>query len=507
MEYFLIIDAGTSSIKIFAYDDMGNIIKKVVKEISPVFPRPGWVEQDPIKYWENILDGIDEILNDFGRPLAVGITNQRATTVIWDKDSGEPLYNMITWQDTRALNVAEELSNKSIIRLGRLIGKTAYFFTRILKSLGGSRKIKYLITLAYFKFGCNQPAIHLRWLMDNVNEVSRGIRSGNALFGTLDSWIIWKFLKIHVTDYTNASATGLFDPFSVKWSETIVKILDIPRKILPKIVDSMKFLGRSKHILNSPVTAVIADQQSSLYSAGGVKRGSAKITNGTGTFIDINVGNKPAPALKGTYPMIAIKSGRYTGYLIEGIVQSTGSAVDWLVNIGLLSHPSEASRVSEMIKDSFGITFIPTLAGIGTPYWINSLRGSIFGLSLGARREHLVRALLEGIGYRITSVIKIIEEITNISVNDIIADGNASRHDFLLKIIASLSGKNIYRVKNLDGTSRGAFLLARGVIRKLNVKDAWIPPKIEKKFTPDRKIKFNADLWRKMLNTILSIEV
>lgn len=502
--YYLIIDAGTTTIKVVAYDVSGEIVKKVVNNVPVSFPKPGWVEQDPLLYWEKVFDGIRSVCDELGQPLAVGVTNQRATTVVWDKVDGEPLYNMITWQDTRAFDLAEELSRESLVRLGKFLGFLVEAFAKVFRRLGESRSVKYLITIAHFKFGSNQSGIHLRWLMDNASEFAKAVKAGKAAFGTLDSWILWNMVGRHVTDYTNASATGIFDPFYLKWSDRLIKVLGVPREILPSIVDNMCYLGKSKVALDAPVTAVIADQQASLYSAGGTMRGAAKMTNGTGTFIDVNVGSEPVPAVGGIYPMIAIKQGEKVTYLIEGIVQATGSAIDWLVDLGIIESPAEADELAELAKDSFGVVFIPALAGIGTPYWINEVRGCVYGLSRGTRREHLVRALLEGLAFRLSEVINIVESVSGIRFSEIVADGNASRHDVLLQLIADLSGKKVIRAKNLENSSRGAFLLARGVIKGLSVDEAWISPEAEKVFEPRADTELNHERWLKSLRSCIS---
>ncbi len=501
--YYLVIDAGTTTIKVFAYSERGEIIKRVQNSVPASFPQPGWVEQDPVKYWEKVLEGIRAVCDDLGKPRAIGITNQRATTVVWDRTEGEPLYNMITWQDTRGAELAEQLSRESIVRIGKALGRIVEVFAKLLPELEKHRAAKYLISIAHFSFGSNQPAIHLRWLIDNVPGVSRAIKSGRAAFGTLDSWLVWNLVRKHVTDYTNASATGLFDPFYLKWSDRILKILDIPRSILPELVNSAELLGNTDIALGAPIAAVIADQQASLFSAGGTRVGTAKITSGTGTFIDVNVGEDPKPAIMGTYPMVALKVGNRVQYLVEGIVQATGSAIDWLVELGLIESPAEADEHAERVGTSFGVVFIPTLAGLGTPYWINEALGCVFGISRGVRREHIVRAMLEGIAYRLTEVIQVIEKVAGIPIRQIIADGNASRHDTLLQLVADLSSKTIVRARNLEGSSRGAFLLARSAVNGLSIDEAWIKPEIEKVFEPRSSVEIDIGRLRRALRSCI----
>jgi len=499
-KYYLILDIGTTTVKAFAYSEDGKILKKVLKTTNVLFPEPGYVEQDPEKLWQITYDAATEIINEYGKPNAMGITNQRASTIVWDKETGEPLYNMITWQDTRASDIAKKYTKVFLLKVGRAFGKIANGLSKIIPGSRKSKRLNYLVTMAFFKFGPNQPIMHLRWLLDNVDEVSKAAKDGKLAFGTIDSWIIWKMLSIHVTDYTNASATGLFDPFFLKWSDRLTKIVCIPKRILPKLIDNMGELGKVKIFENAPLTAVIADQQSSLYSAGGFNSGTIKITNGTGTFIDINVGKIPMPGRYGTYPMVAIKWRNKVNYLLEGIVQTTGSAVDWLVSIGILSDPSEASKLAESVKDSDDVIFIPALAGVGTPYWNPKVKGLILGLTRGTRREHIVKALLDGIAIRCAEVLSIIEKASGIKISHVIADGNASRNDYLLQAIADFSNKQIRRVENLEGTSRGAFLLAKGALNQLDIEKAWSEPTYDKIIDPGKR---EPKEWQYVFNLML----
>ena len=492
ISYYLVLDVGTTVVKAFTYSDNGEVLKKITRSAPVLFPEPGFVEQDPEKLWGMVYDASMEIINEFGKPMAVGITNQRASTIVWNKETGEPQYNMITWQDTRATEIAEEYSKKPILRIGRGIGK---IFSKLVKR-SENKRINYLITISNFRFGPNQPIMHLRWLFDNVEDLDKLARENKLAFGTIDSWIIWKMLGKHLTDYTNASATGLFDPFFLKWSDRLTKLVGIPKNILPEIIDNMGYFGEIEIFDKTPLTAVIADQQSSLFSAGGVRAGTIKMTNGTGTFIDINVGSIPYPARYGTYPMIATKWKENVNYLLEGIVQSTGSAVEWLVDIGLIQDPAESSSIAESVKEDIDIIFIPSLAGLGTPYWNSKARGLIYGISRGTKREYIVKALLDGIAVRCGEVISILERATGIEIREIVADGNASRNDYLLQAIADFSGKVILRVRNLEGTSRGAFLLARGGLNNLNLENAHMKPTIDRIFSPRKREYKN---WNKMV--------
>ncbi|MHA1616458.1 MAG: FGGY family carbohydrate kinase [Candidatus Njordarchaeales archaeon] len=495
MTYYLVLDVGTTTVKAFAYSPNEEILKKVEKSAPVRFPSPGWVEQDPEKLWEMVRDVIMEIYNEFGKPLAVGLANQRASTIVWDRSTGEPLYNMITWQDTRAIDIAEKYNKQLLLKFARTLGKTISLVVKHSRN----KRILYLLTLANFKLGPNQPIIHLKWLFENIEDIYKRAKNGELAFGTIDSWIIWKMIGIHATDYTNASATGLFDPFFMKWSDRLTKMLGIPKSILPKLIDNMGYFGEITILDGAPLTAVIADQQASLFSAGGLRKGTVKMTNGTGTFIDINVGETPQPARLGTYPLVALKVGKTVRYLLEGIIQSTGSAIDWLVSIGLIKSPEEASIKAEKSVSEDTI-FIPALAGLGTPYWNPNAKGLIYGITRATKKEDVIKALLEGIAFRCSEVIKILEEITKIEIKEIIADGNASRNDYMLQAIADFSGKRIIRVKNLEGTSRGVFLLTKGGLEKREIKNIHKKPEIEKIFEPKKEKQLSK--WHKAMSII-----
>ncbi len=498
MNYFMILDIGTTVVKAFAYDGDGRIIKKVEDKAPVLFPNPGWVEQDPVKLWNLVYNTATKIIDEFGNPLAIGISTQRASTIVWYKDSGEPLYNMITWQDSRAVDLAEEYSKKFVIKFGRSIGKFISLFVRRSRNA----RINYLLTLSGFKFGPNQPIIHLRWIFDNIEDAYSLAKEGKLFFGTLDTWIIYNLLRKHITDYTNASATGLFDPFFMKWSDRLTKLVRIPKKILPRLVDNMGRFGIVSDFGGAPLTAIIADQQASLYSAGSINPGTIKITNGTGTFIDVNVGHKPLPAQYGLYPLVAFKWRDIISFLLEGIIQASGSAVDWLIEVGLLRNYDEIGK--ELYEETDAIIFIPALAGIGAPYWLMNAKGLIYGLTRATKRMDIVNALLRGVAYRCAEVINILRKATGIVFKEIIADGNASRIDYLLKKIAEYSGVTVKVVENLEGTSRGAYLLTKGGFEDLDPRKAFQAPSISKVFQPDKEIK-TIKRWDEFIKFIKSI--
>ncbi len=482
VRYYLIFDLGTTNLKAMAYDERGRPIRGYYKRAKVECPYPGWVQQDPEEYREAILNLGKEVIDELGTPSGIGITNQRATTIVWDRETGDPVYDMITWQDTRSYEIAEELSKIFVLKLGRALGKISEALAKVFRSLEKSEKVKYLITIAYVSFSANQPVMHLKWLMDNVEGIRRMSKEGKLAFGTLDSWAIYSLVGKHLSDITNASATGMFDPFFLKWSDRILDLVGINKRCLPNVVENCYKFGSSEELEGAELKAVIADQQASLLYAG-TSSGTMKITNGTGSFVDLNVGSSPMPGRYWTYPMIAYKVKGEASFLLEGIVQCSGSAIDWMVEMGLARDPAEVCEMASR-GDSRGVVFFPTFSGVGTPYW-RDLRGGILGLTRGISRENLARALMEGIASRCSEVIWFVERAYGNSVKNILADGKVSRCDSLLQLIADITGKEIVRPKDLEGTIRGALLLVKGYGKRIS--ELWEMPEIEKAFLPKEK--------------------
>lgn len=483
MSYFLVLDVGTTNVKAFAYQG-DRIVEKAEEKVKPIYPEPGWVEEDPLEVLEKVYTVSERIIGRLGRPIGVAVTNQRSTTILWDRDSGDPIYNMITWQDTRTADIAEYFSSKFIMRLGRALGRIARLLIKVAPSLRKKAKISYAATLASVRFGTNHSSMHIRWIIDNVRGVKEKMESGKVMFGTLDSWIAWNLTGKHVTDYTNASATGIYDPFSLKWSSTVLKVVEIPGKILPEPIPNSEPVGRivKGGVLEGlPLLTIIADQQASLYSAG-ISEGTTKITSGTGAFIDINVGHTPMPGGLGVFPMVALKTKTETFYLLEGIVQTVGSAFDWLVKVGLLDDVLELSEICFKYKDAGGVSCLPALAGLGTPYWNPKAKAKFEGITLSTEKGHIVAALVKGIAYRCTEAVAALEKASGIVVKRIVADGMASSCGALLQFIADATGKTVERVKNLHGSSRGAYLIAEANYKGLDVTEAWKPPEIQERF-------------------------
>ncbi|MEM2125797.1 MAG: FGGY family carbohydrate kinase [Candidatus Methanosuratincola sp.] len=500
MSYFLILDVGTTNVKAHAFSSSGETLLELEERLRPSYPRPGWVEEDPADLINRIRRLIDTALEKLGKPLGIGLTNQRSSTVVWSRESGEPFYNVITWQDTRTSDIVEEFSSRFIVRIGRTLGRAFNLLSKAFPLLKETRRGAYLVTLAYVSFGTTHSSMHLRWLIDNVPEVERAVQHGEALFGTIDSWIAWNLTGRHVTDYTNASATGLFDSFTLKWSSNILNIVGVPRSILPSVVSNDAAIGEVKDF-NIPLLAMIADQQASLYAAG-VSKGVVKMTSGTGTFIDMNVGEKCMAGARGLYPLIALATGRRNLYLLEGNVLTSGSVLDWLIEVGLMRDYSEIREAFEKAEEG-RIVFIPALSGLGTPYAKPDARGVILGITRGTRREDLIRGAVEGVAMRCAEIIQYLEETTGIGIREIVADGGLSRSDDFLQSVANYSSKRVLRPVHLNGSAYGAYMLSKNVYLGRDPVESWEAPVVEKSFTPgETKEGFKAT-WSRTLRKLV----
>ena len=501
MSYFLVLDVGTTNVKALAFSKEGNLLESLEEKPKMLYPQHGWVEEDPIEVIEIIYRLIGKVEGKYGKPLGLVLTNQRSSTILWDNESGEPLYNMITWQDTRTNELVEQFSSQFMVRLGNTLGKTLRLLSKPLPFIKRTKKGAYLVTLAYISFGTTHPSLHIRWLMDNVEGVKSAIQRKEAFFGTLDSWIAWNLTGKHVTDYTNASATGIFDPFYLKWSDNIMKIVGIPRSILPRFVPNNSPIGEVKDY-DVPLLTMIADQQASLYMAG-VSKGTAKMTNGTGTFIDLNVGERPYPGNRGLYPMVALETRNKTLYLLEGSVITSGSAVDWLISVGLMEDYSEISKAFD--HEGEEVIFIPALSGLGTPHIKPEVKGAIFGITRGTKREDIIRGLITGIAMRCGEIIKFIENSSGIRLSTIVADGGLSNSDELLQLVADFSGKEILRPIYLNGSAYGAYMLAKAVYEKKDVITAREQPMFDEKFAPRRDTKNLKEEWKKRIAKLIEM--
>lgn len=461
MSYYLILDVGVSSVKACAYSQ-GRLLGGAEDGVRTHRPQPGWVELDPMDVMRAVYRLLSEMESRYGKPAGIGITNHRGSTVVWYRDAGEPLYNIITWQDKRGVEVAKEILSKGAAKPPR------------------TERGAYSATLECAMLGFTSPLLHLRWIAENVEGAKTALERGGAVFGTVDSWVAWNLTGEHATDCTNASATGLFDLYSMKWSDAAVKLAGVSPNSLPRVVTNDTPVGYVKE-LDAPLLAIIADQQASLYAAG-VQRGAAKLTFGTWAFVDINVGETLPRRGRGVYPAVALSTKEKTLYMLEGVVTSAGSVVEWLANLGILRDYGELGEA--LTKGSGSVLFIPALNGLGTPFMRPEAMAAILNLSSATRREDVIRAALEGVAVMCAAAIAHLARASRTPIRQVIADGELASCDPFLQLVADYSGRRIAKTEQADNSALGAYMVCESIGMHLDPIKGWRPPAISKLFEP-----------------------
>ena len=469
-KYVLAIDAGTTSSRAVIFDKKGTQISISQFEFTQIFPKESWVEHDPIEIWETQLKAIHDVIKkskiNVNEIDSIGITNQRETTVIWNKNTGEPVYNAIVWQDRRTSSICEDLDKS------------------------GYKKIFYdktgLVLDAYFS------GTKIKWILDSDNKIRESAENGDLLFGTIDSWLIWNLTdkKYHVTDYTNASRTLLFNIHLLQWDNELLSILNVPKNLLPKVLDSSQKVGLiDSSILDAdiPICAIAGDQQAALFGQMCIKPGDVKNTYGTGCFCMMNTGNKAVKSNNKMLTTIAWKIKDETVYALEGSIFIAGALVQWLRDqLKIIKESSEIELLAKTVKDSGGVTFISALSGLGAPYWNPNATGAIMGITRGTEKGHIARAALEAIALRSREIIIEMEKDSGTKFNKLKVDGGASNNDLLMQIQSNLLNANVIRPKLTETTALGvAFLsgLASGFWSSLDeLKNIW---EIDHEFLPE----------------------
>jgi glycerol kinase len=437
------IDQGTTGSRVVIYNNNGSRVAGAYREFPQHFPKPGWVEHDPHDLWNSVNDSVQKVLKiiDPRDIAAIGITNQRETTVLWDRFTGRPVYNAIVWQCRRTAARCEELKKK---------GGTHFFKERTGLPLD-----------AYFS------ATKIEWILKNVPGAMRRARSGDILFGTTDSWILWKLTggRAHATDYTNASRTMLFNIEKKKWDEAILKKLSIPPAILPQVMRSSGVFGRTAGTgrlpKGIPVSGIAGDQQAALFGQACFKPGEVKNTYGTGSFILMNTGTKRPVSEHGLITTLACGGNGEPVYALEGAVFISGAVVQWLRDgLKILNKASESERLACSIKDNEGVYFVPALVGLGAPYWDSRARGVISGITRGTRRAHIVRAAIESICYQAKDVMLAMEKDSGIKIRSLKVDGGATANNLLCQFQSDILRVDVVRPRVIEITSLGAAYLA-----------------------------------------------
>ncbi|WP_188759175.1 glycerol kinase GlpK [Edaphobacter acidisoli] len=441
-QYILALDQGTTSSRAMVIDETGSVVSIKQHPFQQIFPQPGWVEHNPTEIWSSQSGVATEALAEANLTerdiAAIGITNQRETTVLWDRETGEPVYNAIVWQDRRTAEFCDALRTRG--EAAMIQAKTG------------------LLPDAYFS------ASKLNWLLNNVAGARERAEAGKLAFGTVDSWLIWKLTqgRAHVTDATNASRTMLFNIHTLDWDEELLKLFCVPRAVLPKVVASSGHCGTTKGILDGVSIAGIAgDQQAALFGQMCSKAGMAKCTFGTGSFMLMNTGTKPVSSQNRLLTTIAWQIGDAVEYALEGSMLMAGAVVQWLRDeLQIIRTSAEIEELASSVVDAGGVVMVPAFAGLGAPHWDQYARGALLGMTRGTTRAHIARAALEGIALQVTDVLEAMQMDAGVPLAELRVDGGASQNNLLMQIQSDVLGIPVVRPKNAEATVLGAAYLA-----------------------------------------------
>ncbi|HHY82479.1 MAG TPA: glycerol kinase GlpK [Clostridiales bacterium] len=443
-KYILALDQGTTSCRAILFDRHCNIIGASAREFRQIYPHPGWVEHDPAEIWQCQLDVIKKVLKDHNiaasEIAAIGITNQRETVVVWDARTGKPVGNAVVWQCRRTASICEELKAKGLEE-------------KIRQKTG-------LVADAYFS------GTKIKWILDQNPGLREKAKNGEILAGTMDTWLIWNLTggKSHVTDYSNASRTMIYNIQELCWDQELLDILDIPSSMLPQVKPSSGYLGTTQASLLGeavPITGTAGDQQSALFGQACFNTGDVKNTYGTGCFLLMNTGEKAVLSSHNLLTTIAWGIGGKVEYALEGSIFVAGAAIQWLRDeLGLIKTAAESEELAMQVEDTQGVYMVPAFVGLGAPYWDMYARGALFGLTRGVNKKHIVRAVLESIAYQTRDILSLMEEDSGISLSSLKVDGGASANQFLMQFQADILGIKVIRPANLETTAQGAAFLA-----------------------------------------------
>ncbi len=484
-KYIMALDQGTTSSRCILFNKQGKACSTAQKEFRQIFPKPGWVEHDPMDIWASQISVAAEAMSKIGAGAeniaAIGITNQRETTVVWEKETGKPVCNAIVWQCRRTAELVDELKSEG--------------FDRIIREKTG------LIPDAYFS------ATKLKWILDHVRGARERAVRGELLFGTVDTWLIWNLTnwRVHVTDYTNASRTMLFDIHKLRWDDEILEKLEIPRQMLPEVRPSSEVYGYTEDCIlggGIPIAGAAGDQQAALFGQCCFEPGEAKNTYGTGCFLLMNTGSKAVESKSGLLTTIAASADGNIRYALEGSVFVAGAAIQWLRDeLRIIDTAAQSEEYCMAVKDTNGTYVVPAFTGLGAPYWDSYARGTILGLTRGTRREHLVRAVVESLAYQASDVIEAMEKDSGIHLKTLKVDGGACANDFLMQFQADILNVQVARPECIETTALGAAYLAGlsvGVWK--NQEDVCANWALQRTFSPDMTQEYREELlegWKK----------
>jgi len=488
MQYILALDQGTSSSRAILFDKRYNIVGIEQEEFKSYYPKPGWVEQNPYEIWQSQINVAKRLIKKTGinpkQIRGIGITNQRETTIMWDKKTGSPIYNAIVWQDKRTSQYCENIKEK---------------FYETVKSKTG------LPIDPYFS------ATKIQWILNNVPEAIEKAKKNELLFGTVDTWLIWNLTggQVHITDYTNASRTMLFNIIELEWDQEICIFFNIPENILPKVVESSGIVAYTKDEFfgaEIPIAGIAGDQQSALFGQACFEPGMAKNTYGTGCFILMNTGDKIFQSKNGLISTIAYGLNGKIKYALEGSVFIAGAAIKWLRDgLGIIKTAKETEAIAQSVKSSEGVYFVPAFSGLGAPYWDMYARGAIVGLTQGINRNHIVRATLESLAYQTRDVFEAMQQDSGLKLKTLFVDGGASANNFLMQFQADILGVDVYRPSNVETTALGTAFLAGLATDFITIDSINEIKKIDKIFEPqisNEQRKKLYDGWLKAIEMV-----
>jgi glycerol kinase len=488
MSVILALDQGTTSSRAIVFDQAGSIRAVAQREFQQLFPQSGWVEHDPREIWNTQLEVARAALtlaHTRAREVAaIGVTNQRETTVMWDRRTGEPLHNAIVWQDRRTAGFCEELKRSGHAEM-------------VARKTG-------LVVDAYFS------GSKLRWLLDNIPGARERAKQGELAFGTIDTWLLWNLSggSLHVTDPSNASRTMLFNLHTGAWDDELLRLLNVPRELLPEVLSSSETYGQTAAgIFDAPIriAGIAGDQQAALFGQNCFTRGLAKNTYGTGCFMLMNIGSAPTPSRHQLLTTVAWKNGAQTDFALEGSVFIGGAVVQWLRDgLGLIKSSAEIEALATSVKDSGGVYLVPAFAGLGAPHWDQYARGTITGLTRGTTAGHIARAALEGIAFQVADVLDVMKEDSGITLNELRVDGGAASNNLLMQFQADLLGVPVVRPKITETTALGAAYLAGLAVGfwkdQAEVRKAWQAERVFEPRANADEVAHRRRRWAEALN-------
>ena len=481
-QYIMSIDQGTTSSRAILFDKEGQIQGVAQREFKQYFPKSSWVEHDANEIWTSVLAVMAEVINeneiDPEQIKGIGITNQRETTVIWDKKTGRPIYHAIVWQSRQTQHICNELKEQGHEKTFR--NKTG------------------LLLDPYFS------GTKVRWILDNVKGAREKAENGDLLFGTIDTWLVWKLSggEAHITDYSNASRTLMYNIHELKWDDELLELLDIPKAILPEVKESSEIYAHTKdyHFFGQevPIAGIAGDQQAALFGQACFERGDVKNTYGTGGFMLMNTGEEPVTSESGLLTTIAYGLDGKVNYALEGSIFVSGSAIQWLRDgLRIINSAPQTENYATRVNSTDNVYFVPAFVGLGTPYWDSEARGAIFGLTRGTEKEHFIRATLESLCYQTRDVMEAMSKDSGIEVNNLRVDGGAVKNNFIMQFQADIVDTSVERPEVQETTALGAAYLAGLAVDfwedKKDIADRW---KLETEFNPEMSEETRTKLYK-----------